>query len=194
MSDWTIIDGVDYGPLAALVGTWQGNKGLDVAPEPDGDEQNPYYETITFETAGDVTNAEEQTLAIVQYKQIVSRKSNNKVFHHQVGYWLWDASNNRFTETFTIPRAVAVVAVVAEGTLAVSGNPEQELVFNVDTDSGTNNIAQAGFMFSKAKTTKFSHRIMVKGNQMNYTETTVLDIYGQSSYDHTDANTLQKVE
>ena len=57
------IDGIDYGPLAALVGTWEGDKGTDIAPEPDGTEENPYYETITFYPAGDVENAETQTLS-----------------------------------------------------------------------------------------------------------------------------------
>ncbi len=49
---------VDYGPLAGLIGVWKGDKGLDVAPEPDGSENNPYHETITFTAIGDVTNAE----------------------------------------------------------------------------------------------------------------------------------------
>ena len=59
---------IDYGPLAALIGTWQGDKGMDVSPEPDGIEENPYYETIVFEAAGDVTNAEAQTLAWDEHK------------------------------------------------------------------------------------------------------------------------------
>jgi len=29
---------IDYGPLAGLIGTWTGSKGLDIAPEPDGTE------------------------------------------------------------------------------------------------------------------------------------------------------------
>ena len=37
----------DYGPLTNLIGTWNGDKGMDIAPEPDGTEHNPYYETIT---------------------------------------------------------------------------------------------------------------------------------------------------
>ena len=49
----TVKEEVDYGPLAALVGTWKGDDGMDVAPEPDDDERNPYYETIVFEEAGD---------------------------------------------------------------------------------------------------------------------------------------------
>ena len=39
---------VDYGPLSKLIGVWKGDKGMDIAPEPDGTEENPYYETITF--------------------------------------------------------------------------------------------------------------------------------------------------
>jgi len=73
MSD---IKELDYGPLAELIGVWKGDKGLDVAPEPDGEENNPYSEIITFSAIGDVTNAETQTLVVVHYRQIVSRKSD----------------------------------------------------------------------------------------------------------------------
>ena len=69
-------DAVDYGPLTGLIGTWKGDKGMDISPEPGGTEENPYFETIAFEAAGDVKNAEEQTLAIVRYHQVVTRKSN----------------------------------------------------------------------------------------------------------------------
>jgi len=192
MSDLTTIDGVNYGPLAALVGVWKGDKGVDRAPESDGEERNPYYETLTFEAAGDVTNAEEQTLAVVHYKQIVSRKSNDEVFHHQVGYWLWDSSDDTIVEAFTIPRAVAVVA---GGKLAQPDNLEDELVFDVAAEAGSPEfgIVQAPFMFNKAKTTAFTHTITVNGNEMRYTESTILDIYDKAGYDHKDVNTLHRV-
>jgi len=51
---------------------------------------------------------------------------------------------------------------------------------------------QAPFMFNKAKTTAFSHTLTVKGDEMRYQETTVLDIYEKKSYDHTDVNTLRR--
>jgi hypothetical protein len=191
MSDITTIDGVNYGPLAALIGTWHGDKGVDRAPEPDGEERNPYYETLTFEAAGDVTNAEEQTLAVVHYKQVVSRKSNDEVFHHQVGYWLWDSADDTIVETFTIPRAVAVVA---GGKLAQPDSLDSELVFDVAADASSSEfgIVQAPFMYNKAKTTAFTHTITVKGDDMRYSESTVLDIYGKTSYDHKDVNTLKR--
>lgn len=192
MSENTTIEGVNYGPLAALVGTWTGDKGVDRAPEPDGEERNPYYETLTFEAAGDVTNAEQQTLAVVHYKQVVSRKSNDEVFHHQVGYWLWDSADDTIVETFTIPRAVAVVA---GGKLGQPDNLEGELVFDVAAEAGSPEfgIVQAPFMYNKARTTAFTHTITVKGDEMRYSETTVLDIYDKTNYDHKDVNTLHRV-
>ena len=101
---------IDYGPLAGLIGTWEGNKGLDVSPEPDGWEESPYYETIAFETVGDVTNAESQRLVVARYQQIVRRKSTDKVFHDQTGYWMWDADAGAVMQSLTIPRAVCVLA------------------------------------------------------------------------------------
>ena len=193
MSEETTIEGVNYGPLAALIGEWKGDKGVDRAPEPDGEERNPYYETIVFEAAGDVTNAEEQVLAIVHYKQIVQRKSNDEVFHHQVGYWLWDSADDTIVETFTIPRAVAVVA---GGKLAQPKNLVDELVFDVSADASSPEfgIVQAPFMYNRAKTTAFTHTLTVTGDLMRYSETTVLDIYEKSSYNHKDVNTLHRVD
>ena len=191
MSEFTTIDGVNYGPLAFLIGVWQGDEGVDQAPEPDAEERNPYYETITFEAGGDVTNAEQQTLAVVRYHQVVSRKSNDEVFHDQVGYWLWDSADDTLVETFTIPRAVAVVA---GGSLGQPDSPDQTLVFEVAAQSGSAEfgIVQAPFMYAKAKTTAFSHTVTVSGDQMRYSQTTVLDIYEKKSYDHTDLNTLKR--
>lgn len=192
MSEHTIIEGINYGPLAALIGAWEGDKGVDRAPEPDGEERSPYYETLVFEAAGDVTNAEAQTLSVVRYHQVVSRKSNKQVFHDQVGYWLWDPADNTIVELFTIPRGVAVVA---GGTLAPSDNPAQELVFKVaaDANSPQFGIVQAPFMFKQARTTAFTHKITVKGDEMRYSESTILDIYDKKSYDHSDVNTLRRV-
>ncbi|GAB3276732.1 heme-binding beta-barrel domain-containing protein [Parahaliea aestuarii] len=190
MSEGTTGDGVDYGPLMVLLGEWRGDKGVDRAPEPDGEERNPYYETITFDAAGDVTNCEDQVLAIVRYHQVVSRKSNDKVFHDQVGFWMWDKANNTVMETFTIPRGVAVVAT---GTVTAPASPDDDWVFEVACDAAGSGIAQSAYMYENGRTSAFTHRITVKGDQMRYTESTTLDIYEKRSYDHKDVNTLTRV-
>ena len=48
-------------------------------------------------------------------------------------------------------------------------------------------------MFKQAKTTAFTHTLTVKGGEMHYSESTMLDIYGKKSYDHKDVNTLRRV-
>lgn len=181
-------DGVDYGPLAGLIGTWKGDKGMDVSPEPDGTEENPYYETIEFEAAGDVTNAEQQSLAIVRYHQVVTRKSNDEVFHDEVGYWLWDSAAQLIMHSLAIPRAVTLVA----GGSYTDDPKADPVVLEVRAADGEEwGISQSPFMRDKARTVEFRHRVSISGDGLSYQETTVLDIYGKR-FDHTDANQLRR--
>jgi len=83
-----------------------GDKGLDVAPEPDGSAESPYYETLEFTPCGTVENADSQELSVVRYQQIVTRKSDGKVSHDQTGYWMWDPATGIVMQSLTIPRAV----------------------------------------------------------------------------------------
>ena len=48
-------------------------------------------------------------------------------------------------------------------------------------------------MFKQARTTSFSHTMTINGNEMRYSEITVLDIYEKKAYDHKDINTLHRV-
>ena len=179
----------NYGPLAGLIGVWKGDKGVDIAPEPDGVENNPYYETITFEEVGDVENAETQTLTILHYTQVVSRKINDEVFHHQTGYWTWDEATGVITQSFSIPRGVAVVASgrvldsddIPSGTIVIEVSAEE-----TGFDGG---IAESSFMQRNAKTTAFSQVLTLDGDRLSYEQSTILDIYSKT-FDHTDINTL----
>lgn len=179
------IDGVDYGPLALLIGNWGGEKGLDVAPEPDGSETTPYYDRLLFEPCGTVTNAEKQTLSVLRYHQVVRRLSNDEIFHNETGYWMWDAAQNLVCRTLTIPRGVCLVA----------GGSAQEAaagtVIRVHAAQGDANwpIIEAPFMRDNASTISFDHTITVTADGLEYEELTIVDIYGRR-FDHTDANTL----
>ncbi len=184
----SLIDETDYGPLACLVGVWKGGEGMDVAPEPDDDERNPYYETLIFAATADVTNAEQQTLSVLRYHQEVRRKSNDKVFHDQVGYWLWDATTGEIVQTLSIPRAVSLLA---RGTASVQGDTTVLQVCAAVGDEQWG-IIQSPFMQEKAPVVGFSHRITVTGDRLQYSETTLLHIYGKQNHEHTDDNVLQR--
>ena len=180
---------VDYGPLAGLIGTWKGDKGIDIAPEPDGVEESPYYETITFEAGGDVANAESQTLSVVPYRQVVQRKSNDEVFHHQLGYWLWDRATRRIVQSVSIPRAVCCLA----GGAFDGDTDVDEIVLQVEAKLGDADwgIIQSPFMRDNASTLAFEHRMVLAGDELRYAETTQLDIYGRK-FEHTDENVLKR--
>ncbi|WP_372759070.1 heme-binding beta-barrel domain-containing protein [Litorivivens sp.] len=177
---------VDYGPLQALIGVWEGDQGMDVSPEPDAVEENPYYETIVFEAAGDVTNAETQKLSILRYHQVVKRKRNDEVFHDQIGYWTWDRSDNTISFSLAIPRAVTVLA---GGQWQPGSN---ELSVKATADGADWGISQSPFMLAKAKTTAFEMAVTVDGDSLRYRQTTFLSIYGKE-FPHTDENTLKRV-
>ncbi|MBL4746724.1 MAG: FABP family protein [Flavobacteriaceae bacterium] len=177
-------------PLAKLIGTWKGNTGIDLAPKPEEDENNPYYEILTITPVDiNIENAEEQELKAVEYHQIVREKSNDKVSHSETGHWIWDKENNRVMNGFSIPRGVCVLA---------SGEVEEtedQLTLTVFTDNNDTNggIVQSAFMQQKANTKSFKRTFKVTGNTLSYTQETVLDIYGKV-FSHIDENVLTKEE
>ena len=179
---------VDYGPLAWLIATWHGDKGLDISPEPDGREENPYYETIVFEAVGDVTNAECQRLAAVRYQQIVRRKSNDKVFHDQTGYWMWDAATGIVMQSLTIPRSVCVLA---GGKFRGRDGSSDAITLQVMATLGDRDwgIIQSPFMWENARTIEFRHTLTIQKNTLSYSEDTRIEIYGRT-FHHTDQNEL----
>ncbi len=176
-----------FGVLANLVGVWEGDKGLDVSPEKTGEEKSPYFETLTIEPVGDATNAGEQTLMVLTYKQVVSRISDGKVFHHQIGYWYWDKSNNDILYSLTIPRAVSVLA---RGKTAAKGN-RLEFAVHASAQDKNYGIVESAFMTAKAATREFDMDLAVEGDTMQYTMKTKLHIYGRD-FMHTDINTLSR--
>ncbi len=173
-------------PFDLLIGKWQGDKGMDIAPESIGTETNPYYETITFEQTPDVRNAENQELFAVWYRQIVRRKSTGKIFLDQSGYWMWDAKENVLMHSFTIPRAVCILA---KGELKQT---EGGLVLEVSASADDNNfgIVQSKFMQENASTTAFTQKLTLENGILKYSQSTMLDIYG-ISFEHTDDNFLK---
>ena len=187
--DHTIIDGLDFGPLAQLVGTWKSveSGGVDISPAQTGTPQRggapaitPFYEVMTFEVAADAVNASEQTLVAMYYKQEVFRKADDSKFHDQRGYFIYDKDNQIVYNSFCVPRTTCVTA---EGT---AGN---EMTLKV-SDRG---IAESNYMLNNASTTDFSMNIKIDGDTLTYSQTTALDIYNKS-FAHTDSSVLERVK
>lgn len=183
-----VINGMDFGPLAQLVGNWETMEGagVDVAPAKIGSEQgagslavSPFFETMTFEAVADAQNASDQYLVALYYKQEVFRKSDGSKFHDQRGYFIYDAKNQMVYNSFCIPRTTCVTAEGVAGKTMTLMAPAQ-------------GIAEGSYMTGKASTTGFSMNIKIEENKLTYSQNTMLDIYGQPM-SHTDSSTLIRV-
>ena len=175
-------------PLVKLIGVWKGEEGVDLAPKPEEDENNPYYEVLTIEPVDiDIENAEEQELLAVRYHQIVREKANNKVSHSETGYWIWDKNEHTIMNSFSITRGVSVLA----GGEATIQNNELKLSVSVVENDTKWGIVQSPFMLKKAKNLSFKRTFTVLDNKLTYSQETVLDIYGKI-FPHTDINTLTR--
>ena len=185
----SVIDGVDYGPLAQLLGKWIGDKGLDNAPDAKANpDKTNFTDEITFTIAGPAENAEEQQLVAIKYHHIVRKIENGLIFHDQIGHWIYEPGTKNIMHSLSIPRGVCLLA----GGKYKESNGEG--VFNVEAKQGseTFGIVQSPFMIEKAKTTAFRMELSVKNNVLKYREITSLEIYGKK-FEHSDESVLQRV-
>ena len=178
----------DYGPLAALIGTWKTvpSTGVDVAPGQTGSDVgkggkavSPFYETITFTPNIPVTNNSVQNLISVFYHQAVYRTTNNHHFHDQIGYLTCDKTNNLVYDTSCVPRGVCFVA---------EGRPGSTMTLTTKSQG----IAQTQYMAHNDSTNFVKITLAVSGNTLKYKYETHLFVYGKP-FDHTDEDTLTKV-
>ncbi|PKF63635.1 hypothetical protein CW745_01975 [Psychromonas sp. psych-6C06] len=183
------IDETNYGPLSDLIGTWEGNRGEDIAPEPSGTEVNSYYETIEFKGLGETENAESQLLSVIVYSQEVRRNSSGKLIHHETGYWLWEQGSDTVMHSLTIPRGMCVLA--AGGFEKTASSATLNVEASIDEQDWQ--IIQSPFMVKKAKLSAYSQQVNISKDQLSYTQTMLLDIYGKS-FEHTDKNVLTRTD
>lgn len=184
-----MIDGVDYGPLAQLLGKWIGERGLDIAPDANAEpDKNAFIDELTFTIAGPAENAEEQQLVAVKYHHVVRKKTDGHIFHDQIGHWYFEPSTGMIMHSLTIPRGVCLLAGGA-----IEQN-EDETIFEVKANAGSDTfgIVQSPFMFENAKTKAFQMRLSVKWNELRYKEITSLFIYGKD-FEHVDESVLKRV-
>jgi len=177
------------GPLAALVGTWEGDKGLDIAPAPDRTtRETPYRERMQFEETGEVDN-HEQILYGLRYRTTAWPLGKDDPFHEELGYWLWDAKEEQVLRCFLVPRGVTVIA---GGTAKTDARSFQ---LAADVGSETYGICSNRFLDREFKTVRYELSFQVNDDgTIRYEENTQLRIKGQSEiFHHKDSNTLKRV-
>lgn len=178
-----------FGPLAQLIGTWEGDKGDDTAPSDSrGTETNKFREQIIFAPLGPVQN-HEQFLYGLKYSTTAWRIGESDPFHEELGYWLWDVKEKQVMRSFMVPRGVTVLAGGTVDAHATSFN----LVAVAGSD--TYGICSNLFLDREFKTVRYELKVSMNGPQsFSYEENTQLKIKGQSAiFNHIDKNTLKRI-
>jgi hypothetical protein len=178
----------NLGPLRPLAGIWQGVRGLDVKPKAQGPKQQTYIEHIELQPIDPFINGP-QLLYGLRYHTHITKPSQVKTYHDQVGYWLWEAASGTVIHTLTIPRGV--VAMAAGKAAADATRFELSATQGLDTWG----ICSAPFLDRAFKTIEFKIAVTVNADgTWGYEEDTVLQIHGQSEpFHHTDRNLLTKI-
>ena len=179
----------ELGPLAPLLGTWEGDKGDDIAPDDDrGTENNKYRERLVFEPTGLVEN-HEQRLFGLRYSTTAWRIGEDDPFHEELGYWMWDAADQTIIRCFMVPRGVSVIA-------GGKAAPDAR-TFSLAAEVGSEvyGICSSPFLDREFKTVRYDLTVSINDDgSFSYEEDTQLRIKGQADlFHHTDANTLRKV-
>ena len=177
------------GPLAGLVGTWEGDQGIDVSfHHAEGAiGETPYRERNTFSPFGPVDNGT-QSLFGLDYRGSAWRVGEDEPFHTEVGYWLWDAATGQVMKCFMVPRGSTLIA----GGDAAADSTTFTLVAEVGSE--TYGVLSNKYLAAAARTISFQMTVTIGDGVYSYEERTVYDLARTGTrIDHTDRNTLHRI-
>ena len=177
------------GPLAALVGTWEGDAGLDVSYQNDRGvvAETVYRERATFNPFGPVANGSQELYGL-DYRTAAWRIGEDDPFHTEVGYWLWDAADGQVLRCFLVPRGSTIIA----GGEADPG--AKTFTMTADRGSTTYGILSNRSLDERARTVHYDCTVTVADGVLRYESDTVVEhaTHGDTIH-HTDRNTLRRV-
>ena len=100
----------NLGPLTALAGIWEGIRGVDVNPKPEGPRRQAYLEHIELQPIDPQANGP-QLFYGLRYHTHVIKPGEVETYHDQVGYWLWEPATESLLHSLAIPRGQVALAV-----------------------------------------------------------------------------------
>jgi hypothetical protein len=178
-----------WGPLAGLIGTWEGDEGIDVSfHNVEGEVgETPYREKVEMKPFGPVDNGT-QHLYGLDYRMAAWRTNvdEENPFHTEIGYWLYDAATGEIMRCFVVPRGSTILA----GGIARPNDTE----FNLSATVGDEvyGILSNKYLAEKARTKSYTCNVRFDADSWTYDETTLYDHAIGGSIAHTDKNTLKR--
>ena len=179
----------EWGPLAALIGDWQGEGGLDTAFAHASEKvlDTPFTEKVSMKPFGPVGNGR-QSLYGLDYKTAMWRGSEENPFHTEVGYWLWDGATGEVLRGFVVPRGITVLA----GAIGVAADAT-EFTLSAETGGDLYSIAENQYLRQHASTRRYEVTITTGADTWSYHETTTLKMDEfPDLFPHVDHNTLTR--
>ena len=180
----------EWGPLAHLIGDWEGEGGLDSAFSHSRGEvvATPYLEKVTMKPFGPVDNGS-QHLYGLDYRTAMWRGSEENPFHTEVGYWLWDGATGEVMRCFAVPRGITVMAGGTAGA--------EDRSFTMAAALGAPLYAIGENSYLRDHASSVSYEVTITANDddtWSYAEMTMLKMTEfPDLFPHSDANTLHRV-
>jgi hypothetical protein len=179
----------NLGPLRPLAGVWCAAKGIDVNPKAEGPERRTFIETIRLHPIDPQTNGP-QLFYGLRYHIHINTAEEDITFHEQVGYWLWEPATGLVLQTLAIPRAQVALA-------AGHAKAEDKSFYVASTRGATNyGICSTDFLEKSFRTDAYRIDITCNADDSwSYVTHTHLAVHGgEQTFDHTDRNTLHRIE
>ena len=179
-----------WGPLAGLIGEWEGDEGLDVAFSHVAGKvlETPYRERLSMKPFGPVLNGSQELYGL-DYRSAMWRGDEENPFHTEVGYWLWDAAHGEVLRAFVVPRGISVLA---------GGRTEAEATtFSMAAHQGEGpyRVGENDYLAANASTMSFEVTVTVHDDSSwSYEERTMLRMKEfDEPFAHTDRSRLRRV-
>lgn len=178
----------NLGPLAPMAGTWEGTRGVDIAPKRAGPRTQAFHERIVLEPV-DPGNNGPQLLYALRYHTRMTKPGEIGTYHDQVGYWLWEPASETVMHSLTIPRGQTVLSV------GKASADAKTFTLNATRGSTDYGICSNPYLETNFRTDSFTITITVHDDgTWSYDEDTVMTIKGQDApFHHRDANRLSRV-
>src|SRR3954463_8928151 len=176
----------NLGPLRRLAGIWEGVKGVDLNPKPDGPERREFTERIELQPIDPQANGPQLFYGLPYHTRILAA-DEDATFHDQVGYWLYEPATGLIMQSLAIPRGQVAMAAAHAAPDATS------LVLTATRGATEYGICSTAFLEHAFRTD--SYRIEVNFNpdgSWSYVLDTMLLVHGKP-FQHRDVNTLVKV-
>ena len=184
------LDPAALGPLAPLIGEWEGDQGSDDAYvyARGREESARFRELSSFTPAGPAHNGA-QTLYRLDYTTTAWRMDEEVPFHTEVGYWFWDAEHEIVMRGVITPRGIVVLA----GGSARPGDTTLTVIAEAGADDF--GILSNPYLSTTARTTQFRTTFDVSiPDEFSYDqETFMYQPRIDGVYCHRDRNTLARV-